>query len=136
MNLENRLRSTLARRAERVQESDDAWSRISGRTREPRPVPPRPFLALGSLAAVEALGVAAVVLGREPGTTVVVTDPSTTLAPPTTMTAPTSEPTTLSDAGLYTEEELDLMRRGGGGYLGYRVSITADGDWILPVAGD
>jgi len=42
----------------------------------------------------------------------------------------------LVDAGLYTQEEIDLMRSGGTGYLGYRTAITADGDWQFFVAGD
>ena len=39
-------------------------------------------------------------------------------------------------AGLYTQEEVDSMRTGGSGYLGYRTAITADGDWQFFVAGD
>lgn len=276
MNLEERLRSTLRRRADRAQVSEDAWSTIAARTHEPQPATPRLLLALGSLTGVAALAVAGVLLlGRGPDTTVVITDPTTltTMAPPTTSTtgpvpttgppvgpAPTttSAPTTttvparcsasdlsrqagdqpdlpgpvaeirreivaaavscdydaladlatagvdyftfsygagddpadhwreaeargdrplwylvqllalsygfqtgpsfadsqdtylwpaaasgneddwsaISDAGLYTEKELELMRTGGSGYLGYRVGITAGGDWIFFVAGD
>ena len=51
--------------------------------------------------------------------------------------APTDEAwQALVDAGLYTEEELEAMRAGGTGYLGYRTAITADGDWQFYVAGD
>jgi hypothetical protein len=51
--------------------------------------------------------------------------------------APTDEAwQALVDAGLYTQEEIDLMRSGGTGYLGYRTAITADGDWQFFVAGD
>ena len=42
----------------------------------------------------------------------------------------------LVDAGLYTQAEVDAMRAGGSGYLGYRTAITADGDWQFFVAGD
>jgi hypothetical protein len=42
----------------------------------------------------------------------------------------------LVDAGLYTQEEIDQMKVGGTGYLGYRTAITADGDWQFFVAGD
>jgi hypothetical protein len=40
------------------------------------------------------------------------------------------------DAGLYTQEQIDLMQSGGTGYLGYRTAITPDGDWQFFVAGD
>ncbi|MBA2461582.1 MAG: hypothetical protein H0V45_07455 [Actinobacteria bacterium] len=40
------------------------------------------------------------------------------------------------DAGLYTQEQVDSMKAGGSGYLGYRTAITADGDWQFFVAGD
>jgi len=51
--------------------------------------------------------------------------------------APTDEAwQALVDAGLYTQEEIDGMRSGGTGYLGYRTAITADGDWQFFVAGD
>ena len=51
--------------------------------------------------------------------------------------APTDEAwQALVDAGLYTQEELDGMRSGGTGYLGYRTAITAEGDWQFFVAGD
>jgi hypothetical protein len=43
---------------------------------------------------------------------------------------------TLVDAGLYTQEQVDSMKAGGTGYLGYRTAITADGDWQFFVAGD
>jgi hypothetical protein len=42
----------------------------------------------------------------------------------------------LVDAGLYTQGEIDSMKAGGTGYLGYRTAITADGDWQFFVAGD
>jgi hypothetical protein len=42
----------------------------------------------------------------------------------------------LVDAGLYTQEQIDSMKSGGTGYLGYRTAITADGDWQFFVAGD
>ena len=51
--------------------------------------------------------------------------------------APTEEAwQALVDAGLYTQEEIDGMRSGGTGYLGYRTAITAQGDWQFFVAGD
>jgi hypothetical protein len=37
---------------------------------------------------------------------------------------------------LYTEAQIDAMRRGGTGYLGYRVGITPAGDWQYFIAGD
>lgn len=37
---------------------------------------------------------------------------------------------------LYTQAEIDAMRRGGTGYLGYRVGITPAGDWQYFIAGD
>ena len=40
------------------------------------------------------------------------------------------------DAGLFTQEQVDQMKAGGTGYLGYRTAITADGDWQFFVAGD
>lgn len=42
----------------------------------------------------------------------------------------------VAEAGLYTAAELDAMRRGGSGYLGYRAGITAAGEWTFFVAGD
>nr|MDP9453961.1 hypothetical protein [Actinomycetota bacterium] len=42
----------------------------------------------------------------------------------------------ISEAGLYSEEELEAMQRAGSGYLGYRLGITAEGDWLFLVAGD
>lgn len=39
------------------------------------------------------------------------------------------------DAGLVTQGEAERMR-GGEGYTGYRVGITADGEWVFFVAGD
>lgn len=279
MNLEDRLRSMLGRRAERVQVSDNAWSAIAARTHDPQPAKPRLLLALGAFTGVLALAVASVLLlGRGPETTVLTTDPtttttltttapatSTTTNPATTSTPIDPDPTTtnaptttsvpvarcsasdlspqvgdqpdlptlvaemrreivtaavacdydtladlattgassftfsygagddpaghwreaeargdrplwylaqllalpygfqtgpsfadsqdiylwpaaasgteddwsaISDAGLYTEEELELMRSRGSGYLGYRAGITAGGDWIFFVAGD
>jgi len=40
------------------------------------------------------------------------------------------------DAGLLTESEADAMRAQGSGYLGWRVGIAADGEWLFFVAGD
>jgi hypothetical protein len=40
------------------------------------------------------------------------------------------------DADLYTQEQIDQMKAGGTGYLGYRTAITTDGDWQFFVAGD
>jgi hypothetical protein len=37
---------------------------------------------------------------------------------------------------LYTQAQIDAMRRGGTGYLGYRVGITPAGDWQYFIAGD
>ena len=37
---------------------------------------------------------------------------------------------------LYTAAQIERMKRGGTGYLGYRVGITAGGDWQYFVAGD
>ena len=37
---------------------------------------------------------------------------------------------------LYTQAQIDAMRRGGVGYLGYRVGITPAGDWQYFLAGD
>jgi hypothetical protein len=42
----------------------------------------------------------------------------------------------LVDAGLYTEEQVELMRTQGTGYLGYRTAITPEGVWQFFVAGD
>lgn len=42
----------------------------------------------------------------------------------------------LVDAGLYSQEQVDLMQAGGTGYLGYRTAITPDGQWQFFVAGD
>ena len=40
------------------------------------------------------------------------------------------------DAGLVTAEQAEQMRAGGSGYLGWRLGITAAGDWAFFVAGD
>ncbi|MGH2789139.1 MAG: hypothetical protein ACRDJV_14740 [Actinomycetota bacterium] len=40
------------------------------------------------------------------------------------------------DAGVHTAEDVRLMKELGSGYLGWRASITDDGDWIAFVAGD
>jgi hypothetical protein len=37
---------------------------------------------------------------------------------------------------LYTQKQIDAMRKGGIGYIGYRVGIKPNGDWIYFVAGD
>jgi hypothetical protein len=42
----------------------------------------------------------------------------------------------LVDAGVSTQDQVDLMRAQNTGYLGYRTAITADGDWQFFVAGD
>jgi hypothetical protein len=42
----------------------------------------------------------------------------------------------LVEAGLYTQKQVDSMKGGGTGYLGYRTAITAAGDWQFYVAGD
>ena len=42
----------------------------------------------------------------------------------------------LVSAGILTQEQVDQMKAGGTGYLGYRTAITADGDWQFFVAGD
>ena len=42
----------------------------------------------------------------------------------------------LVDGGLYTEEQVGLMRTQNTGYLGYRTAITPDGQWQFFVAGD
>ncbi|HEX2241501.1 MAG TPA: hypothetical protein VHJ82_10230 [Actinomycetota bacterium] len=41
----------------------------------------------------------------------------------------------LIDAGLYTENEVEQMKDFGG-YIGYRIGILEDGDWIYFIAGD
>lgn len=97
MTLDERLRATLARRAEQVELSGDAWDRIRART-EPPPRPPRRLLALGLAAAALALVLATTwLLDQGPGREVpVMTDggTSTTAAPTsTTTTAPTTSTT-------------------------------------------
>jgi hypothetical protein len=42
----------------------------------------------------------------------------------------------LVESGLYSEDEVEAMRAGGTGYLGYRTAITPEGDWQFFVAGD
>jgi hypothetical protein len=37
---------------------------------------------------------------------------------------------------LYTQAQIDAMRRAGVGYLGFRVGITPAGDWQYFIAGD
>ena len=37
---------------------------------------------------------------------------------------------------LYTQAQIDAMRRAGIGYLGYRVGMTPAGDWQYFIAGD
>jgi hypothetical protein len=37
---------------------------------------------------------------------------------------------------LYSASQIERMRRGGSGYLGYRVGITPAGDWQFFIAGD
>ncbi|MFN2524778.1 MAG: hypothetical protein ABR505_00715 [Actinomycetota bacterium] len=41
----------------------------------------------------------------------------------------------LIDAGLYNEREVRRMQQFGG-YIGYRIGIVEDGDWIYFIAGD
>lgn len=40
------------------------------------------------------------------------------------------------EIGLLTQEEADLMREGGSGYLGWRTGIDAEGNWDFLLAGD
>lgn len=42
----------------------------------------------------------------------------------------------LVDAGLYTQDEVELMRGSGMGYTGWRVGVDASGQWSFLVAGD
>ena len=42
----------------------------------------------------------------------------------------------IADTGLYDMATLKSMVAGGSGYLGYRILITAEGDWTAFVAGD
>lgn len=42
----------------------------------------------------------------------------------------------LVDSGLYTQDEVDLMRESGIGYTGWRVGVDASGRWAFMVAGD
>ena len=42
----------------------------------------------------------------------------------------------LVDAGISTQEQVELMKEQGTGYIGYRTAITPDGDWQFFVAGD
>ncbi|WP_131105093.1 hypothetical protein [Ornithinimicrobium sufpigmenti] len=42
----------------------------------------------------------------------------------------------LADTGLYSQEEVDLMRSSGIGYTGWRVGVDASGRWAFLVAGD
>ena len=190
MSLEDRLRETLARRAQRSRVSDDAWACITDRIESRRTGVPRPLLTLGAVAAALALVVSAVVfVGRNPEPTVVATEPTTTEAP-TTTTAPGPRcsasdlspqgpdqpdlPPVVADmrrqiveaavscdyerlaeltrqspffsfsfgtvdsepATFWQEAEEQEERPGGSGYLGYRVGITAEGDWIYFIAGD
>ncbi len=37
---------------------------------------------------------------------------------------------------VYTVEDLEVMCEGIGGYVGWRLSIDADGEWLLFLAGD
>lgn len=97
MTLEQRLRTTLARRAEQVELSSDAWERIQART-EPPPPPPRRVVALALATAVLAMVMAATwFLGVGPGPEVPVTtddgSSTTTTGPTTTTSAPTTSTT-------------------------------------------
>lgn len=40
------------------------------------------------------------------------------------------------DADLVTAEQAQVMRDGGSGYMGYRVGIEAQGNWLFAIAGD
>lgn len=40
------------------------------------------------------------------------------------------------DAGLLTPQQADEMRAAGSGYLGWRIGIRGDGNWMYFVAGD
>ncbi len=40
------------------------------------------------------------------------------------------------DAGLLTQQEANQMRAAGSGYLGWRIGIRGDGNWMYFVAGD
>lgn len=40
------------------------------------------------------------------------------------------------DSGLYTEDEVEMMRASGMGYAGWRVGVDAQGQWSFMVAGD
>ena len=42
----------------------------------------------------------------------------------------------LVDSGLYTEAQVDELRGAGEGYLGWRVGIESNGDWLFMTAGD
>ncbi len=42
----------------------------------------------------------------------------------------------LVDAGLYSQEQIDLTKSQGTGYLGWRTAITPEGDWQFFIAGD
>jgi hypothetical protein len=39
-------------------------------------------------------------------------------------------------SALYSQAQIDQMRQGGQGYLGYRVGITPAGNWQYFIAGD
>jgi hypothetical protein len=54
-----------------------------------------------------------------------------------TVDSPTDEQLKeIADTGLYDMATLKSMVAGGSGYLGYRILITAEGDWTAFVAGD
>lgn len=97
MTVEERLRATLARRAEQVQPSNDAWDRIRART-EGAHRRPRPVMALAVVTAVLALVVAATwLLDQRPGQEVpVMTDEGT---------ATTHEPTSTSTTEPADDDE-------------------------------
>lgn len=40
------------------------------------------------------------------------------------------------DAGLITQQQADQMRAAGSGYMGWRIGIRGDGNWMFFVAGD
>ncbi|MDP9019846.1 MAG: hypothetical protein M3N25_03425 [Actinomycetota bacterium] len=122
MNVEERLRTTLARRAEQVELSSDAWDRIRARTQHP-PRRPRRVLALAMATAVVAMVLAATwLLADGPGPEVPVTTdegtsttqaPTTTTESPTTTTPATTGPTTTARAAAGGEPVVAANLDGG-----------------------
>lgn len=126
MNVEERLRTTLARRAEQVELSSDAWDRIRARTQHP-PRPPRRVLALAMATAVVAMVLAATwLLADGPGPEVPVTtdEGTSTTQAPTTTTPATTGPTTTAPTSSTTQAAA------GGEPV---VVANLDGGWRLVV---